>query len=117
LTIVNKSGKEISVLYSNDIFPPPDENNVEFYLSEENITKPDSSLNIVTMGDENAWHEYISNGKNKRLYFYIFEPDTLRKYQGLYSMYDFVQRGKYYKSQSFSENELKNRNWKVNIIK
>jgi hypothetical protein len=86
-------------------------------LNNRNVIKPGSSLEVVKTGGVDAWHEYIAEGKSERLYFYVFETDTLRKYLGLYSMYDFVKNCKYFKNMSYSESELDKMGWKIQIDK
>ena len=117
LSITNNSGKELSVLYSNDVEIPANENNVDFYIADWETVKPDSTFTIVMPGNENVWHEYIADGSTKKLYFYIFETDTLKKYKNNYSMRGFVQMNKYFKSFSYTENELKKINWNIVVGK
>lgn len=116
LSITNNSGKELSVLYSNEV-EASTENNVAAYIADWGTVKPDSTFTIVKPGRENVWHQYIQKGGTKKLYFYIFETDTLRKYKNAYSMRGFVQMNKYFKALSFSEDELKKINWNVVVGK
>lgn len=114
MLLINKSRKEISLIYSNDTNVQT-KNNVAYYLSEQSATQPDSSRIIFKIGGKNAWHDYIESGKAKRLYFYIFETDTLKKYNNVFSMYDLVMRRKFIRALSYSESELHKVHWKIII--
>jgi hypothetical protein len=113
LSLTNKSGKDISILYSNHNAQRLTENNVAYYIADWNIMKSDSSKDIVKAGNKNAWHEYIEQGRTKKLFVYIFETDTLKKYSNIYSMDDIVREHKYLKLLSYSENDLNKIGWKI----
>src|ERR1700761_3780653 len=106
LSLTNKSNKEISILYSNDVNLGPNENNVAFYLSDQSATMPDSSREIIRLGGKDSWHNYIGEGRAKKLFLYVFETDTLKKYNNIYSMYELVNRHKFLKILAYSENSL-----------
>ena len=116
LSVTNKSGKEISVLYSNDV-EAPTENNVAAYTVDWNVIKPDTTQSIVIPGNEDAWHYDIEAGSEKKLFLYIFETDTLRKYEKIASMRDLMWMKKYFKSFSYSEKELNKINWNIVVGK
>ena len=109
LSIQNNSNKKITVLYTNTINPST-ENNVEFYTSEHYIILPTETKTIVKRGRANAWHEYISEGKEKKLFIYFFSADELKKYNGDI-MNDLVRTGNYLKLIEYSEKELDAINW------
>lgn len=113
LSFKNNSGKQLSVLYSNTDNNLQNENNIAYYTSDWNIIKPDSSSYIHILGGKNAWHDYIDRGKTKKLFIYIFEVDTLKKYDGLNSMANMVDQHKYLNLFSYSEQDLNNINWKI----
>ena len=112
LVLINKSPKEISLLYSNEISAQT-QNNVAYYLSGQSATPPDSSRIIYKTGGKDAWRNYIKEGKAKRLYLYIFETDTLKKYQNMYSMSYLVSQRKFRKILDYSVNELEQNHWKI----
>lgn len=116
LSITNNTGNELSVLYSNAV-EAPTENNVDFYIADWETVKPDSTFTLTNHGKENAWHEYIQEGSAKKLYFYIFETDTLRKYRNIYNMKDMVAGGRYFKSMSYSEAEMGKIHWNLVVGK
>ena len=116
MLLINKSDKEISLLYSNDVLPELDENQVAYYLSDQSVTKPDSSRIIFKPGGKSAWHDYIEKREAKRLYLYVFETDTLRKYNNGLTMHDLVEHHKFISTLSYTEDELKKNKWKI-IIK
>jgi hypothetical protein len=113
LQIHNKSKQPITVLYSNAINPST-ENNIAYYIADDEIIKPDSVNTISKPGKQDAWHQYIEEGKDKHLYLFIFSVDTLKKYDDLYSMDQLSAMGKYLKVLKYSESELIKMNWKVN---
>jgi hypothetical protein len=115
LSITNKLNIDISILYSNDINPGPNENDVAFYLSNQSITKPDSSRDIIRLGGKHSWLDYIEEGKTKKLFLYVFESDTLEKYNNTYSMYELVSRHKFLKVLTYSEDNLDKINWRIII--
>ena len=115
LSMKNNSNRIISILYSNKTAPDSNENNIAYYLSDQNLLKPDSSRNIIILGGENAWHNYIQKENAKRLFVYVFDVDTLRKYNGVYSINDLRNNHKYLKMHSYSEQELKNSNWRIDF--
>ena len=71
LSITNKTNKEISILYSNDVNIGQKKNNVAFYISDRNVTKPDSSRDIIRLGGKDSWHDYIEEGGTKKLFLYV----------------------------------------------
>jgi len=115
LSVINKSGKEISVLESNDI-EAPSANYVAYYLADWVAIKPDSSRTITKPGKEDAWHNYIQEGHDKKLYLYIFETNTLKEYKNN-SIQELVRIKKYFKSYAYSESDLDKINWTVTVTK
>lgn len=113
LSINNKTDRKVAVLYSFNVDPKSNGNNVDYYLSDENAIEPDSTYTIVKVGGKDAWRDYIDEGKTKRLYFYFFETDTLKRYFNQFTMNDFVRQKKYYKRLEYTEKELKAINWTV----
>ncbi len=103
----------ISFLYSNHVEGNLTENNIAYFISDYNIVKPDSSLKISILGGREAWHDYIEEGKTKRLFLYVFSADTLMKYNNLLSIDDLVHQHKYLKLFNYSENDLNKINWKI----
>ncbi len=115
LSLINKSEKSISILYSNGAETPITQNNVAFYITDRQVVQPDSTIDITILGNNNPWHQYIEEGKAKTLSLYVFEADTLKKYNNIYSMDDLVNQQKYLKLLTYSEIELQKTNWKLNF--
>jgi hypothetical protein len=113
LVITNKSLKKISVLYSNDLNTEKNENNIAFYLSNQSVILPDSSRDIIRLGGSNEWHDYINAGKTKKLTIYIFDVDSLNRYNGIYSMNNLVTQHKYLMVSSYTEKELEKVKWNI----
>src|SRR5579863_7459711 len=97
LTITNRSNTDISVLCSNHSSLHLTENNIDFFLLDNNIIKPDSTNFIRKFGKSNSWHNYINEGPDKKLFIYVFALDTLIKYKGLASMDELCYHHKYLK--------------------
>lgn len=62
------------------------------------------------MGYE-AWVKLIQNSKNKKLYIFTFDIDTLEKYQWK----EITQKNKYKKRYAISLEELNRANWTVSV--
>ncbi len=103
----------ISFLYSNHVERNLTENNIAYFIRNDKIVKPDSSVEITILGGKEAWHDYIEEGKTKRLFLYVFSTDTLTKYNNLFSIDDLVHQHKYLKLFNYSENDLDKINWKI----
>jgi hypothetical protein len=113
LSLTNKSDKKVSILYSNLVDKILTENNVAYYISDWNVIKPDSTYDIVKLGGKDAWHNFIEKSKTKKLLIYVFESDTLKKYDGVYSMEDIVGYHKYLKLLLYSEKDLDKIDWQI----
>lgn len=110
LRVHNGSSIKISVLYSNNK-KGSTENLVDFYTSDYNIIHPKDTSDIIIGGKKNAWHEYISEGPDKKLYIFIFATDSLLKYKGTNSMPMLCSEYKYLKLFEYSEEQLRKQNW------
>jgi hypothetical protein len=113
ISVVNKSNRTISVLYDNDEKSDSNENYIAYYTSDYQIIKPDSTWNMVKPGGENAWHDYIQEAEPKKLFIYVFDLDTLRKYDSADLVRNVRDEHKYIEKMIFSEVELAKQNWKI----
>jgi hypothetical protein len=115
LRLVNLSNDTVSVLYSNirsgDLTP----NHVAFFLDDYNLIGPRDTSLISLLGNNNAWHDYIKGGGNKKLFIFVFKIDTLKKYEKVYSMNELVEAGKYVKLLQYSERELVRKHWVIDF--
>ncbi|TWR25013.1 hypothetical protein FPZ42_14795 [Mucilaginibacter achroorhodeus] len=105
LSVENKSPLLITVLYSNATNVHT-ENNVAFYTADWVTIAPDSVGDIKINGRADAWHEYIESGKEKKLFIYFFAADSLKRYDGRYSMDQLCAMKKYLKVNSYTEDQL-----------
>lgn len=112
LQVHNNSKKEITVLYSNSIAPSTS-NNIAYYIADWVLISPDSVNSVGIGGKPDAWHNYIEQGKDNRLYLYVFSVDSLKSYNGIYSMNELCSMGKYLKVLKYSEPELIKMNWQI----
>jgi hypothetical protein len=107
LHLVNKSNKIISFEYSNDSLPNSP-NKIEYYRRDS--FPPNSTKMELMRGPDDAWLRYIRNGSEKKLYLFVYDYDTLIKYDNM----DTVRKKRLYvKKISFSEKELNDLNWQV----
>jgi len=113
LTVTNKTNRKVSVLYSSDLGVDTTKNNVAFYIDDRNVLMPDSTLRYSTWGGERAWHQYIEEGKRKRLFFAFFETETLKKYEHSYTMNQMMDYKLYFKLESYTADELDKMGWNV----
>lgn len=107
---------KISVLYSKVKQGKITENNIAFYITDRNIISPDSVYDITTLGGQDAWHEVIEDSPDKKLFIYVFNTDSLIKYNSTqYSINDLVYLNKYLKRYEYTERQLIDDNWKINF--
>lgn len=110
LSVVNKSPVRIAVEIVNDSTERTI-NNIAYYQSHP-IAPNDTSF--ITRPGENAWLEYINEGKAKTLYVYFFDLDSLNKYQkGGADMSYLLGNKKYLKRLDYSLDELAKINWEI----
>jgi hypothetical protein len=60
---------------------------------------------------KDAWKWETRNSKNKKLNIFVFDLDTLRKYNDM----EFIRLNKMYKRYELTEKELNNSNWIIDI--
>nr|WP_067061571.1 hypothetical protein [Mucilaginibacter sp. L294] len=115
LRVQNSSKEKITIVYSNTNNPSStEENNIAYYIADYVLIKPDSVNSIRIDGNKYAWHRYIKRGKENQLYLFVFSVDSLKQYDGVYSINELCHMGKYLKMLKYSEPELKKMNWKIN---
>ena len=113
--LINNSENNISVLYSNHETGELTSDLIDYYISDYNTIAPKDTFTITKLGKANAWHDYIQKGGSKKLYLFIFDIDTLKAYQGSYSMDELCEMKKYMKEIQYSERELIHNNWTVDF--
>jgi len=79
------------------------------YYETIKITPNDSAYQFLPGKD--AWKWEARNSKNKKLNIFIFDLDTLRKYNDM----EFIRINKKYKRYEFTEEELNKCNWTIKI--
>jgi len=110
LSVVNKSSVRVAVDIVNDTTKRT-ENNIAYYQSNE-IAPYDTAF--IKKPGEDAWLEYVNKGNAKTLYIYIFDIDSLNKYQkGGADMSYLPGNKKYLKRLDYSLDELTKANWVV----
>ena len=110
MVVVNNSQVRIAVEVLNDTTKRT-ANEIAYYLSNT-IAPRDTSF--ITKAGKNAWPEYAEDGKDKTLYIYFFDADSLSKYQkGGADMNYLLGNRKYLKRLDCSFKELTRTNWKI----
>ncbi len=101
--------QEDSILSENRLvthykFVPPDEETGEYPRNISNLVFPDSS-NIISIWTFRGWNKYFK--KNKFLYLYIFDEDTLSTYS-----WDTIRsQKKYLKRIDLTFEDIKQSKW------
>jgi hypothetical protein len=106
LKIHNKSGKTIFVITS-ETENPSRYNGVEYYKLR-NIP-PDSSDTKLLINI--TWEDYINNSFNKKLNLYVFDLDTLLKYENI----DSTLKHPIYKFE-IPLKELEEKDWNITVV-
>jgi hypothetical protein len=112
LSVENKSKLNISILYNNGEYEK-DGNLVAYYIAEHNTIEPDSLRPIFRPGRESEWHDYIQEGKHKKLFIYVFEVDSLKKHNSSIRISQVLDAHEYLKKLEFTEEQLIKSNWKI----
>lgn len=110
LQIVNKSSIAISYDYSTSGEINPDSNRIFWYLSNQIL--PNKSQRVTLLGSRNMWVKEIENSKTKRLSIFIFNVDTLIKYENM----DFILKSNLYEKFEYSISDLEKINWTINYF-
>jgi len=109
LEIINKSENEIVVENYLDTVPNfPSLGKTEFYLDHRIIQGDSAKLTAI---GKKGWPFNIIKSKNKKLNLVVYNIDSLRKYQSI----DTLIRRQIYTRYEFSEDEMKDKDWKVVI--
>ncbi|TKC09097.1 hypothetical protein [Pedobacter frigoris] len=108
LQITNNTGHQISYEYGADTVPYTN-NLIEYYLST--VIYPNESMNIPE-NDAN-WPAFVSNSRYGKMYLFIYELDSLRKYDSI----DTVNKKGIYRRMEYSLDELEKLDWKIEITK
>ena len=110
--IINETSYDVSVEYFNDLSDSTSNNN-EYYINNPIYKR--STGSISKMGSTNAISDYINEGPEKKLYLYVFKTDTVKKYKRVFNLNELIRQHKYYQLNEFSEEQLKNADWKIRI--
>jgi hypothetical protein len=109
LMIKNHSKKTIAIQpFEDTIINSSILNKVPYYETIR-IYPKDSTYQFLPGKD--AWKWETRNSKNKKLNIFVFDLDTLRKYNDM----EFIRLNKMYKRYEFTEKELNNSNWIIDI--
>jgi hypothetical protein len=107
LQVKNSGYIDIAVEFSKDTVPIGN-NLVEYFISQ--AIAPGKTERFLMPGNNIAWSNYIQISKNKKLNVFVYDLDTLKKYQNM----DSIRHKKLYiKRIKISEEELNQKNWIV----
>jgi hypothetical protein len=110
LQIINNSSSTICYDYSTSGDINPDSNRLFWYLSNQIL--PSKTQNISLLGSRNMWIKEIENSKTKRLSIFLFNVDTLKKYEDL----NFIIKNSLYEKFDYSISDLEKNNWIINYM-
>jgi hypothetical protein len=111
LVVINKLEHPISVQDFRNLYPHTEDfNSVDYYIQTEIL--PNARENLMKSG-RNAWRESVGNNSNKNLNLFVFNTDTLRKYNSI----GYLLENQLYTVYSFSLEELEDMKWEVKIEK
>lgn len=117
LKIINNTNDKIYYTYNqnNDLLAMYDVELEKMKVSQSyhnyiNSIEANDTIMPPEMGYD-AWVKLIQKSKNKKLYIFTFDIDTLEKYQWK----EIVQKNKYKKRYAISLEELNMVNWTVSI--
>jgi hypothetical protein len=105
LKIKNNSAYDIAFDYSTDTILEQDFINFNSIINDKIM--PGELANQLLPGSTNAWPFLIKKSKNNKLNVFIFNYDTLLKYNDR----EYIRNHKLYKRYSLTEEELNQINW------
>ena len=109
LTISNKSTNTIIFVTSLDSSLVCWEvQHLEVYLSKKVL--PQKKMTDIFPGSTTEWSKYINRSTNEKLNLFIFDMDTIHKYENWCSI---ITNKRYVKRYSLTEKELDSMNWIV----
>lgn len=107
LKIKNNSSYSIAFDYSTDTVLEPEIKNVNAVISDKIM--PGKIADQSLPGSTNAWPFLIKKSKNNKLNVFIFNVDTVLKYND----WEYIRNHRLYKRYSITEEELKRTNWTI----
>jgi len=105
LKIKNNSSYTIAFDYSTDTVLEQEIKHVNAVISDKIM--PGKIANQSLPGSTNAWPFLIKKSKNNKLNVFIFNVDTVLKYND----WEYIRNHRLYKRYSFTEEELNRMNW------
>lgn len=107
LCIRNASNHPIAFDYSLDTTLAESANDIQLLIRDKIL--PGKTVRQDKPGSTQAWIFLIQNSNNKKLNVFIFDVDTVLKYNNL----EYVRTHRLYKRYEFTEQELERMNWTV----
>lgn len=107
LYFINKSDKIISIECAQDSVPSTYGGKIQYYRRDSIV--PNNFKKVLKTGPKDSWVQYVRNSPHKKLYIFVYDYDTLIKYNDM----DTVRARKLYKELSFTEEELNKINWQI----
>ena len=107
LKIKNNSNFAIALDYSTDTILVQEIKKIDAIISDKIM--PGEIVNQSLPGSSNAWPFLIKRSKNNKLNIFIFNIDTLLKYNN----WEYIRNQRLYKRYELSEEELNKSDWIV----
>lgn len=107
LKIRNNSNHAIAFDYSIDTVLEQESKKIESIISDKIM--PGETVSQTMPGSANGWPFLIKRSKNNKLNVFVFEVDTLLKYND----WEYIRTRKLYKRYEYLEEDLNRTNWTV----
>ncbi len=107
LVITNSSNNPIAVAFSNDT-TPPNTGKTEYYIAT--ALKPNETRSFSKPGNTEAWPLYAQMGNSKKISFYFYNIEILKKYSDM----DYINKNRLFINKiDYSEEELNKIKWVI----
>jgi len=107
LLVVNHQTNDIVIYWNSDTIPEfPSVNHTEVYLTNYGIRSNDS---LWVPEDGANWPKYLDSAINKRLNLFVYNVDTIKKYNNI----DTINIKKRYQRLEYSKQQLEKLNWRI----
>jgi hypothetical protein len=112
LNVINLSAEKIALSTELDTIPEyPSVDKTEYYF--RTTLRPQDSTKLLFEGRRMGWSFFISESVNNKLNLFVYNIDSLKKYQSI----DTLIKNRLYTRYSFAEKDLDRSNWEIVIEK
>jgi len=82
---------------------------IEKQIIPDELIKPGKTVSVMIPGISNGWETYVNNCKNKKLFVYFFNADTIENY----AWWEIIKYNKFIKKISLNADSLTKINWLI----